>query len=562
MIAGLNYAQYDIDSLITQLNQRLQLINGAWKDATRSGTGEAQIETQAALGNLIMYMIERRAEESFLNTAKLRSSILEMTSLLSFIPRRNVSALGNLTFSVVSPLGYRVFIPSGTIVQTLGGVQFRTLSDVVLLAGQSSISVSAIQGILVELSVVSSGAASFAYNINDTAIEDTHLSVYVDGVEWSVVDSFLLSTSTNTHYRIVPKSDDTVTIIFGDGVRGKVPPVGSTIGIKYIQSLGPDGNVYGSGKVVSLVSKLYNDSGVEVTTISVTNAESMLGGDSAEETEFIRHNAPKVFATGDRAVTKADFIAILKAYSGIDEANAWGESEESAPNYNMFNRIILSIILQDWELPSTTFKTTLSNFLYTLSSMTVKYEFVAPTIVLFWPTIDLTVSAGSNLSQVQSDVITAIGTDFVLGDTALLGVDKSAAEIGDLIYAVPGVVNYHIAMNMYKPLIFNYDSLSDWGETLDVLPVLKESVYVYDGDVLVGVDDGANKFISVHSLYSFSGDSGVNYTTGYVRVNFTSSPVSVAPAVFYRQDNNGDISITNRQILKLEDITVSSITYA
>lgn len=48
----------------------------------------------------------------------------------------------------------------------------------------------------------------------------------VDGVEWTRVENFLSSRATDEHYVIELGEDDTADMVFGDGVLGKIPPVG------------------------------------------------------------------------------------------------------------------------------------------------------------------------------------------------------------------------------------------------------------------------------------------------------------------------------------------------
>lgn len=50
--------------------------------------------------------------------------------------------------------------------------------------------------------------------------------VRVDGVAWTLVENFLSSAATDEHYTISLGDDDTPSSVFGDGVLGKIPPVG------------------------------------------------------------------------------------------------------------------------------------------------------------------------------------------------------------------------------------------------------------------------------------------------------------------------------------------------
>ena len=83
---------------------------------------------------------------------------------------------------------------------------------------------------------------------------------------------------------------------------------------------GLSGNVYvtppTSGGITVLNSSLYDSQG-NLQTATVVNTTVFLGGENAETTAEIKAKAPQVFATGDRAVTPADFQALILNFPGV-----------------------------------------------------------------------------------------------------------------------------------------------------------------------------------------------------------------------------------------------------
>lgn len=554
----LNYVNYDFDDLMQQLIDRVKL-RDAWKDVYRSGTGQMLIELYAYVANLVLYYVERRAEESYIDTAKLKSSVINLVRLLNYTPKRKTSSTGTLTFSIASPLTKKVFIPLYTKCETASGVKYLTNEEVVIMPGQTSVDAEAIQGEIIDSIRIASGDPNQEYTIDDTSVENTNLFVYVDGVLWTKVSSFVASTNVSTNYKVRTELDDKVTIVFGDNVFGKAPESASEVLIRYIRSDGIDGNVYESDKITVLDATIYDEDEAQAI-VTVTNNDNFLGGDDAEDIEEIRYEAPRVFSTGDRAVTRSDFVAILENYAGVANANAWGENEESPPNYDMFNRVKLAILLQEWELPTDTFKSTLSTYLYTLSLITVKYEFITPTILLTIPTLDVKVASGNSLSSVESAIETALAGQFDLGNTTRLGTSKRISDLVHTVEAVTGAAYHHMILKIYKELTAAYDSFYDYGTTLDALTILPESIELYVGDTLVAVDDGAGGWTVQQSPYSVSGT--INYTTGYLGADITPGPgVGEAVSVRYRQNESGDIVPTQNQICKLHEVDITSISY-
>jgi len=572
MANELNYCNYDFDDLVTQLQERLSS-RESWKDVYRSSTGQMLIELLAYVLNLALYYTERRAEESYLLTAKNRSSVINLVALLNYQPKRRTSALGTLTFTLSSPHTENVYIPKYTRCTSVDGVKFLTNEDAVIEKGQTSASVNSIQGELVTVEITSTGLTDQEYNIAETTVENSAdsnnptLRVIIDGEEWTKVDSFINSANTSKHFRVINEFDDTVTILFGDDINGKVPDEGSIITIQYVKSDGLDGNVTSTDKITTIEDSIYDGKGTLISNISVTNNGLFLGGDEREDTEEIRYEAPRVFKTGDRAVTKDDFISILENYPGVANANVWGENEEAAAegvsaDYEMLNKVKMCIILQDWELPGENFKTTLSEYVYDNSMLTVKYEFVNPVILLAVPRLTVKVTTGYSMTQTQSDIYDAISSKFVLGDTAKLGTVVKYSEVISAVHDLAGVAYTTMILEIKKELSDTYSSFYDYGVTLDVTDIKPESVRLFvDGTYLttdVDNGDGTGTF-STDSSESHVVNGTVNYSTGVLTLDIDPAPTS-SIYVRYQQEGDGNIVPTFRQIAKLEDVDIESIS--
>ena len=98
---ALDFTDYDFDDLVDQLTNRLKE-RDAWKDTYRSSTGQMLIELFSYIGNMVLYYVERRAEESYILTAKNKSSIVNLVRLLNYIPKRKASAVGILRMTLTN----------------------------------------------------------------------------------------------------------------------------------------------------------------------------------------------------------------------------------------------------------------------------------------------------------------------------------------------------------------------------------------------------------------------------------------------------------------------------
>jgi len=567
MANELNYTAYDFDYLVVQLQDRLS--SSSWKDVYRSSTGQMLIEFLAYVLNMGMYYTERRANESYLLTAQNRSSIVNLVKLLNYEPKRKTSASGILTFSIDEAETKNIYIPKYTECQSSNGTKYVTNEDSVLEKGQTSVDVKSIQGKINSLEISASGSENQEYVINNTSVEDSAdsdnptLRVVVGGVPWTKVSSFLYSVNTDTHYRVINEMESTVTIQFGDDVNGKSPEAGSVITIYYVESEGLAGNVTHTGMITTINSTIYDEDGDAATGVDVTNDSSFLGGDDEEDIEEIRYEAPRVFKTGDRAVTKTDFISILENYSGVASVNVWGENEEAelagtAAVQSMLNKVKMCIVLQSWELPDDTFKNTLSDYIYNKSMMTVKYEFVTPTILDVIPTLEVTVESGHSLSQAQADLEEAVAAKFALGDTTRLGTIIKYSEIIATIHDLDNVAYVTGVLEIKKTLSDSYEPTYDFGGALEATDIKPESVRLFIGGTYITSDedngDGTGSFSSA-GAYTINGT--IDYSTGVLLIDISGEPESVF--VRYCQDEGGNIIPSFQEICRLDEVDIVSI---
>ena len=110
--------------------------------------------------------------------------------------------------------------------------------------------------------------------------------------------------STSTVYYLEGAEDEQYEIIFGDGVLGKALSTGNIVTLSYIVTSGLDSNGASS---FSLSGTIAGSSSATITT--ATNSS---GGADPETPDSIRFNAPRQYASQNRAVTVKDYEARVK----------------------------------------------------------------------------------------------------------------------------------------------------------------------------------------------------------------------------------------------------------
>ena len=153
---------------------------------------------------------------------------------------------------------------------------------------------------------------------------ESELTVRVDGVAWTPVDTLYEQSATDRSYLVQIDNDASATVVFGDGEHGARLPTGSeNVTATYRSGIGSAGEV-GAGTLTLLKTRPF---GIR----AVTNPLPASGADDPELLDDARANAPLTVLTLDRIVSLQDYEDYARAYPGIGKARAdlvWnGEAE-------------------------------------------------------------------------------------------------------------------------------------------------------------------------------------------------------------------------------------------
>lgn len=145
------------------------------------------------------------------------------------------------------------------------------------------------------------------------------LEVRVSGVLWKRVVDFESSTEHDRHYILRRDETGTTSILFGDGRKGAVPPVGTNhVVATYRVGVGRDGDA-----PAGAVSRIKKSSPL---LDRAENPRPVNGGAEPASLEDVRVQATTYLRTFDRAVSVEDHKNLALRYPGIAKANAfWSE---------------------------------------------------------------------------------------------------------------------------------------------------------------------------------------------------------------------------------------------
>lgn len=282
--------------------------------------------------------------ESFLDTAVLRNSVVSHAKNLGYIPTsaRGANAIINLTFNMtgIDSPNYIVVERGTGFTSTVQGatIPFVTLETFNIFpdeTGDFSGEIEVFQGTIQEISwVYDANSEVQKFLIEDIKCDRSVLKLTVNEVPWERNPSLSQIDNKSLAYFVQEGLDNVTEIYFGDAMFGKSPQHNEIVKVSYLSTSGSQGNYTSTIRdqyfsINTAIAGTYDESRIVITTSSISS-----NGAEFERTDSIRHNAPKSYERQDRAVTAADYKAILlEKYPNIDSIAVWGGEDNDPPQY-------------------------------------------------------------------------------------------------------------------------------------------------------------------------------------------------------------------------------------
>lgn len=295
-----------------------------WTSRSANDFGIILIELFAYVGDALSFYGDRIANEAFLPTAVLRSSVLSIARMLDYRPTQNLAATVGLTF-VTRAGGGAVVIPAGTQIATVPvagetEIIFETDEEITIAdtpPNQGAVTATQGRTIIDEAVGTSTGAMDQVFSLfYSPAVENSEIVSVDEGggaTTWLYVPNLIDAGPDDNAYSTFTDENGVLLLLFGDNVNGRAPSNNAVITVTYRVGGGSVGNV-GADKLTAMVTPILN-------VASVSNDDAAQGGADAESLDEIRENAPRSLTTIDRAVTLEDY-ANLAIKAGVAKAKA------------------------------------------------------------------------------------------------------------------------------------------------------------------------------------------------------------------------------------------------
>lgn len=386
--AKLKVAELDFDTIKSNLKAFLKSQN-EFSDYNFEGSGLSVLLDILAYNTHYMgYYMNMVANEMFMDTALLRSSVVSHAKLLGYTPRSRAAAQAtiNVAFNIISSdANSSITLPrfSRFISGEKDGKNYIFVNSEQTTATKNSAG-----GFFFENLNIKEGqptSYSFTYNVTnnpkqifelpDLGIDTSTMKVQVQtSDENSTKETFTVaqdSTSvaaTSSVYYLEENRNGKYQIYFGDNIVGKKLIDNNIVIVTYIVSSGIDANGIKTFKLVD------NITGYTPAVSLVTESAS---GNLEEGIDEIKLVAPKSFIAQNRAVTKNDYISLInRDYPYFSAVTVWGGEENDPPVYG---KVFFSVKpTSNYEVTSTEVDYVANKIIKPFSVVTVKPEYVAP----------------------------------------------------------------------------------------------------------------------------------------------------------------------------------------
>jgi hypothetical protein len=320
--------------------------NTTWDPTDYSDLGHVLVETFAYMGDIMSHYLDRIANETTIDTAIQRKTLLSFAKLYDYNISGPTPASVYVTFTNVSsntidiPIGTQVMAPLSFGIYS--EVYFETTTAATAVAPGAAITLLCQEGktvntdkpdlidstynVALPANIGSSdGTANQSFNITDLGVVNPSITVYVgQGVafgNWSYTDNILEAGPTSKVFTTTPNEDGSVNIQFGDGINGSIPPSGQLISATYKTSVGAAGNI----KSLSITEVTFFPGNLDpqVTTyFTASNSAPATGGADGDSTKDIKNKIKAAVLTRRRAVTLKDYAYLANLAEGVGKSNA------------------------------------------------------------------------------------------------------------------------------------------------------------------------------------------------------------------------------------------------
>ena len=323
--------------------------------------------------------------ESFLDSASKRSSIVSRAKEIGYIPHSATSATAkvNIVVSNTTSTPATLTIPAlQAFTATVDGTTYNfynTSDEVATLDGSTYT--------FTNVEIKEGTPLQFKYGASD----NTRYFIPNNNVDLSTVKVRVQENASSTTFETFVRDEDILELDgeskvffvkeidnqlyeleFGNDIIGKGIANGNIVTIDYMTTNKDEANG----------ARLFSYNGVTLLggTLAVSTVLSASGGSDIEDIESIRYNAPRYYTSQNRAVTIEDYKTIIfKSFPEAQSINIWGGEDNIPPQYG---KVFIAIKPKSTDVLTASQKDVLINeILKNKNVVSITPELVDPTYI-------------------------------------------------------------------------------------------------------------------------------------------------------------------------------------
>ena len=349
MADRLKVTDLDFDTIKTNLKSFLNQ-QSEFTDYDFEGSGlNILLDILAYNTHYNAYYLNMVANESFLDTAMLRDSVISHAKTLGYTPYSTTAPVATINFEAksASNTAGTLTLPAGFVFLSnqidSKAYNFVVLEEVTATKANSSYlfeNLDIYEGQLVTYRFTHNSASNpkQVFTLPDANIDTKTITVQISpsagntslSVYNNVTDILDVNVESEVYYLQENKSGK-YQIYFGNDVVGKSLPDGAIVNVTYLLTNGTAANkannfIAGVTAADSLAESISN--------FVITPVSAASGGSDRESVDEIKFGAAAQFSTQNRLVSFKDYEAYIKKnYPSIDSLSVWGGEDETPPVY-------------------------------------------------------------------------------------------------------------------------------------------------------------------------------------------------------------------------------------
>ena len=349
MANRLRVTELDFDTIKSNLKTFLNQQN-EFTDYDFEGSGlSVLLDILAYNTHYNAYYLNMVANESFLDTALLRDSVVSHAKNLGYVPYSKKASIATINFLVNSSSSTpsTLTIPSGYsfLSNKIDGksYNFVVLEEITSTKANNSFyfeNLNIYEGQLITYSFTQNQSTNpkQIFTLPDDNIDTTTIKVGVSpsigntsiSIYSKVTDVFDVTTDSEVYF-LQENKNGQFQIYFGNDVIGKKIPDGGIVSVTYLLT---NGDVANKANNFIATATLSDTLGESLTNFTITSVSAASGGAERESVDDIKFGAAAQFTTQNRLITTKDYESYLKKnYPSIDSISVWGGEEEVPPVY-------------------------------------------------------------------------------------------------------------------------------------------------------------------------------------------------------------------------------------